>query len=111
MKLTLIISSNDSETIWNAFRFANTSLAYDNEVNIFLLGKGVEAPLVSTLKHDIGEQMDIFRESGGKLSGCGICCENRRNEIPSLLDALQCEMGSMQQLHELVANSDRTLTF
>ena len=38
MKIAVIIYSNDPETVWNAFRFASTSLAYDNEVAVFLLG-------------------------------------------------------------------------
>ena len=111
MKITVIISSNDAETVWNAFRFATTSLAYDNEVSVFLLGKGVEAHTVSTLNYDIEEQIGLYRENGGKLIGCGVCCENRRDELPHLEEALNCEMGSMQQLYALVAESDKTLTF
>ena len=53
MRIAVIVYSNDSETVWNAFRFANTSLAHDNRVDLFLLGKGVEAATVSTLKYDI----------------------------------------------------------
>jgi len=40
MKIAVIIYSNDPETVWNALRFANTSLIYDNDVSVFLLGKG-----------------------------------------------------------------------
>ena len=32
MRITIIISSNEPETVRNAFRFANTSLIYENEV-------------------------------------------------------------------------------
>jgi len=42
MKTGIIISSNDPETVWNAFRFANLSIKKGDEVKIFLLGKGVE---------------------------------------------------------------------
>jgi len=111
MYIGVIISSNDPETSWNAFRFANTSLAYDNQVTVFLLGKGVEAPLISTLNYDLQEQMDLFKESGGTLIGCGICCESRKDEMPSLEKGLSCEMGSMQQLYALVADADKVLTF
>jgi hypothetical protein len=55
MNVLCIIYSNDPETVWNAFRFANTSLVYDNQVNIFLLGKGVEAASISTLQFDVQE--------------------------------------------------------
>lgn len=111
MKYAIVIYSNDAETIWNAFRFANTSLAYDNHVEVFLLGKGVEAATVSTLSFDIEEQMALFRDSGGVMIGCGVCCESRKDEMPSLQEGLQCEMGSMQQLYALVAAADKVLTF
>jgi uncharacterized protein involved in oxidation of intracellular sulfur len=111
MHIAIIVYSNDSETVWNAFRFANTSLTYDNRVDLFLLGKGVEAATVSTLKYDIQEQMALFRDCGGTMIGCGICCESRKDEMPFLQEGLKCEMGSMQQLYGLVAEADKVLTF
>lgn len=111
MKYAIIIYSNDPETVWNAFRLGNTMLGYDNQVSVFLLGKGVEAIMVSTLKYDIQEQVDIYREHGGVMIGCGLCCETRKDEMPSLQEGLQCEMGSMQQLYVLVADADKVLTF
>lgn len=111
MKIAIIVYSNDSETVWNAFRFANTSRAFDNQVNIFLLGKGVEAAMVSTLQYDVLEQMRLFRDSGGQLIGCGVCCESRKVEMPYLLEELKCEMGSMRHLYGLVAEADKVLTF
>lgn len=111
MKITVVLTSNDAESAWNAFRFSNSCLAYDKQVTVFLLGKGVEAPTVATLQYDVAEQMALFRESGGRLIGCGVCCETRRNTLPLLEQQLQCETGSMQQLYELVAEADRVLTF
>ena len=111
MKITIIISTNDSETVWNAFRFANTSLVYDNDVSVFLLGRGVEAAVISTLQYDVEEQMDVFRRSGGHLIGCGVCCESRKDEMPSLHEKLACELGSMQQLYGLVAEADKVVSF
>jgi hypothetical protein len=111
MNIAILIYSNDPETVWNAFRFANTSRGYDNDVTVFLLGKGVEAVLVSTLQYDIQEQLEIYREIGGKMIGCGLCCESRKDEMPTIEDGLQCEMGSMQQLYGLVIAADKVLTF
>lgn len=111
MKVALVIASNDSESVWNAIRFANTALAHDDEVSVFLLGKGVEAPLVSTLQYDVEEQLDLFRNSGGHLIGCGVCCQSRKDEMPQLVDKLRCEIGSMQRLHEIVAKADKVLNF
>ncbi len=111
MKIVVVIDSNDAETAWNALRFATTSLIYDNQVTVFLLGRGVEAASVSTLTFDTREQLDLFTTSGGTLIGCGVCCESRKLEMPYLQAELQCEMGSMQQLYGLVAEADKVLTF
>lgn len=111
MKITVIIYSNDPETVWNAFRFANTSLIYQNQVTVFLLGKGVEALAHSTLKYDIQEQIELFRAEQGVVIGCGVCCENRKEEIPFLQQELGCDMGSMQDLYRLVAESEKVITF
>jgi sulfur relay (sulfurtransferase) complex TusBCD TusD component (DsrE family) len=111
MKFAIIIYSNDSETAWNAFRFANTTRSFDNEVNVFLLGKGVEVAMISTLQYDVLEQVRVFLDSGGKIIGCGVCCESRKSEMPFLLEDLKCEMGSMRHLYALVAEADKVLTF
>ena len=111
MQIVCIIYSNDPETVWNAFRFANLSLAYDNQVEAFLLGKGVETSSISTLQFDVQEQLDLFRENGGTLIGCGVCCESRKDQMPFLKEQLSCEMGSMQSLYSLVAEADKVLTF
>ena len=111
MKITVIISTNDPETAWNALRFANTSTVYDNDVTVFLLGKGVEILTVSTLSYDISEQYDLFLESGGKMIGCGICCDTREDEMPNIKDSLKCDIGSMQQLYQAVDEADKVLTF
>jgi sulfur relay (sulfurtransferase) complex TusBCD TusD component (DsrE family) len=111
MKIVVVISSQEPETIWNAFRFAITSLVYENEVTVFLLGQGVEAPTLSTLKFDLDEQMALFRENGGEMIGCGVCCENRKDTMPFLANELNCELGSMQQLCALIAQADKVLNF
>jgi len=111
MNYAVVISTNEPESIWNAFRYAVSALIYDNEVTVFLLGQGVEARNVSTLKYDVNEQMDLFRENGGKLIGCGVCCENRKQTMPLLEEQLQCELGSMQTLYVITAEADKILTF
>lgn len=111
MDITVIISSKDSETVWNAFRFATTSLIYENKVTVFLLGQGVEAPTLSTLKFNVVEQIQLFRDHGGIMIGCGVCCENRKDTMPFLAEELNCELGSMQQLYALVADADKVVNF
>ena len=111
MKVAVIISSNDPETVWNAFRLATTSLIYDNEVTVFLLGQGVEAPTLNTLKFDVVEQINQFRENSGEMIGCGVCCENRKETMPFLEKELNCELGSMQQLYAIANEADKVFTF
>ncbi|MCK5335687.1 MAG: DsrE family protein [Gammaproteobacteria bacterium] len=111
MKLAIIIYSNDTETIWNAFRLANSALGYDDEVTIFLLGKGVEFNELHSIKFDIQEQVKIFEEFGGKMIGCGVCCDSRADTMPLLKEELTCEMGSMQNLYALTKDADKVITF
>lgn len=111
MHIVVIITSNEVEKVWNAFRFSNTSLSFENRVDVFLLGQGVEAATISTTQYDMQEQIDIFLENGGNLIGCSVCCESRKEKIPFLLEVLKCELGSMQTLYSLVAVADKVLTF
>ena len=111
MKVAIVIYSNDAETIWNAFRFANTCLVYDDETTVFLMGKGVESASIQSLKFNIEEQMHLFEEQDGKVIGCGVCCDSRQDIMPDLKDELQCTMGSMQDFYIMVKESDKVLTF
>lgn len=111
MKIAIIVYSNDVETIWNIFRLANTALAANDFVDIFLLAKGVECGTQESLKFNVKEQIALFRERGGKLIGCGICFDHRQESMPLLIEESQCERGSMDQLYELTKTADRVLTF
>ncbi len=42
MTIGIVISTNDAEMVWNAFRLANHALNQGDTVSVFLLGKGVE---------------------------------------------------------------------
>ena len=62
-----VVSTNDAETVYNAVRLANVSLKKNREVNMFMLGKGVEFNEVSTEEFDVKGQIDEFHASGGEL--------------------------------------------
>ena len=111
MKVAIVIYSNDAETVWNAFRYANTCRAYDDDTTIFLMGKGIEATTIQSLKYDIEEQVQIYEEQEGKVIGCGVCCESRKELMPNLENELQCELGSMQDFYVLIKESDKVITF
>lgn len=110
MNVAIIISSKDPESVWNALRLANTCLAYDDHVHVFLLGAGIEAASIHSLKYNVREQMEIFRAEGGQLTACQVCAESREEEMPFIHEDLACDMGSMQNLYGIIKDYDRVLT-
>ncbi len=105
MKVGIVISSNDPETVWNAFRFANFALNAGEEVKVFLLGKGVECEKLEDERFNVPEQMRAFLDGGGKIYACGTCLKIRESE------AELCPISTMKDLYEIVRESDRLLTF
>lgn len=62
-----VVSTNDPETVYNAVRLANVSLDNNKEVNLFMLGRGVEFNEISTEEFDVNRQIESFYEKGGEL--------------------------------------------
>lgn len=106
MKLGVIISTNDVETCWNVFRFANFSLNNKDEVNIFLLGRGVEYEQASSDKFNVVEQAEKYLNSSGKLYACGTCLKQRNSTGSNL-----CPISTMKDMYRIVSESDKVLTF
>lgn len=106
MKLGIIIYSNDAETVWNAFRFANFSLKEGDAVKIFLLAKGVEYEKLDSEQFAIKEQTKIFFDTGGKIFACGTCLKSRESEGSEM-----CPISTMKDLYELVKESDKVVSF
>ena len=106
MKIGIIISTNDAETCWNAFRFANFSLNNKDGVSIFLIGKGVEYEQISNVKFNIIEQAEKFLNSAGKIFACGTCLKQRNSAGSNL-----CPLSTMNDLYRIVSESDKILTF
>lgn len=106
MKLGIVIYSNDPETVWNAFRLGVFSLKQGDAVSVFLLGKGVEAELLATEKFDVPSQMRNFVEVGGAILACGTCLKLRQSAASDI-----CPMSTMQDLHALIRDSDKVLSF
>lgn len=106
MKLGIIISINDAETAWNAFRFANFSIKKNDSVKVFLMGKGVEAEKISTDKFDVRKQMQEFLSLKGEIFACGTCLKVRGQDSNEL-----CPISTMNDMYELVRDSDKVVTF
>ncbi len=121
MRIGIIVSTNDAETCWNAFRFANFALnnkpalptasprgesAGRDEVNIFLIGKGVEYEQTSNDQFNIIEQAEEFLEAKGRMFACGTCLKQRNSAGSNL-----CPISTMKDMYRIVAESDKILTF
>ncbi len=106
MKAGIIVYLNDSETVWNAFRFANFALKEGDEVKVFLLGKGVECESLDTDKFKVTEQMQTLVDDGGEIFACGSCLKIRQSEGSEV-----CPSSTMKDLYEIVRESDKVVTF
>jgi len=106
LKIGIVISTTDAETVWNALRLANYALEENDTVSIFLLGKGVEIFSISDKKYDVQELLDDFTGNGGKIQACGTCMRSRNME-----ESKVCPVSSLSDLYDLIRKSDRVLTF
>src|SRR4030066_2275922 len=106
MKIGILISTGDPETLWNAFRFANLCLNTDvtNEDTIFLNSKAVAYESADSEKFNIKELVKTFVLAEGKLLACGKCLGFRGLEGDEF-----CRKGSQKDLDERVATSDKML--
>ena len=99
MKLGVIIYSNDSESVWNAFRLGVFALNKGDSVNIFLLAKGVECESINTDKYNITEQMQAFVDAGGEILACGTCLKIRNSNGTEM-----CPLSTMNDLYDIFGN-------
>ena len=106
MKIGIVITQTDPETVFNAFRVANYSLGQKEEVGVFLLGKGVDLDRIEDGTYNVREQAESFLKSGGKIMACGTCLKMHNSKGSTL-----CPISTLKDLHNLIKNSDRVLTF
>ena len=105
MKLGIVIYSNDTETVWNAFRLGVFSLKEKDEVKVFLLASGVECESLDTDKFKVTEQMQSFVDNGGEILACGTCLKIRNSKGSEM-----CPLSTMNDLYQLIKQSDKVIT-
>ena len=71
MKVGLVISQTDPETVWNAFRFANFSITKGHKVRTFLIGKGVECVDIVHAELTVIEEINKYVDNKGEIFACG----------------------------------------
>lgn len=107
MKLSIIISTNNSETNWNVLRLANFAIKQGDEVKIFLIGQGVEYESGDFDKFDIQEQVKEFLSSSkAQILACGTCLKLHEQKATNT-----CPISTLKDLYLLIQESDRILTF
>jgi uncharacterized protein involved in oxidation of intracellular sulfur len=106
MKLGIVISTNDAETIWDALRLANFSRGKGDEVRVFLVGKGVEYEKTNDVKFDSVDEAKRLIQAGGRIMACGTCLKIRQKEGSEI-----CPISTLKDLYELVGESDKIVTF
>lgn len=107
MKLGIIISQTNTETIWNTIRLANFSIKQGDEVKIFLIGEGVEYEAGSCEKFNVKEQIaELLKSDKVQIMACSTCMKSRNQE-----ESKTCPLSTINDLHLLVKECDKVLTF
>jgi uncharacterized protein involved in oxidation of intracellular sulfur len=106
MKLGVVISQTNPELVFNAFRLANFSRKEGDEVKVFLLAEGVEMDRIEDPKFDARGQAESFLAAGGEILACGTCLKLRNSSGSEL-----CPLSTMKDLHTLIREADRVVTF
>jgi uncharacterized protein involved in oxidation of intracellular sulfur len=60
MKVLIIISTDDGETVYNAMRLANVGTKKGDDVSVFMLGKGVLFERAGNEHFDVMGQVNQF---------------------------------------------------
>jgi len=106
MKLGIVVHSSEAETVWNAFRFGVFAAKQGDAVRVFLIGQGVDAEARSTERFPVPDQMRALLAAGGRIDACGTCMKIRHSQGSEL-----CPLSTLQDLYDLVRDSDRVISF
>ncbi len=105
MKLGMIISQTDPETVFNALRLALYSLERGDQVRIFLSGRGVEIDDIEDARFNVRELARKILDAGGEFLACGTCLKLRQSEGSEI-----CPLSTLKDHYEIVRDSDRLVT-
>ncbi len=105
MKLGVIITQTDPETVFNALRLALFGLEQGDKVRIFLSGRGVEIDQIEDPTFDVRGQARKVLDAGGEFLACGTCLKLRNSEGSEV-----CPLSTLKDQYEIVRDSDRLVT-
>lgn len=105
MKLGLIITQTDPETVFNALRLAQYSLREGDTVRIFLSGRGVEMDQIEDPKFDVKKIAQELLDEGATFDACGTCLKLRQSDGSEL-----CPLSTLKDHYEIIRDSDHVVT-
>ena len=105
MKLGMIITQTEPETVFNALRLALYSLEQGDDVRIFLSGKGVEIDQIEDAQFDARGEAQKVLDAGGEFLACGTCLKLRNSEGSEV-----CPLSTLKDHYEIVRDSDKVIT-
>jgi uncharacterized protein involved in oxidation of intracellular sulfur len=105
MKLGIVITHTDPETVFNTLRLALYSRKQGDEVRVFLSGKGVEIDQINDPKFNVAEQAQQLVDAGGQFFACGTCLKLRNSEGSEI-----CPLSTLKDHYEIVRDSDKLIT-
>lgn len=105
MKLGMIISQTEPETVFNALRLALYSLQQGDQVRIFLSGKGVDIDNIEDSQFDVKGQAQKVLDAGGEFLPCGTCLKLRNSEGSEI-----CPLSTLKDHYEVIRDSDKVIT-
>ena len=105
MKLGMVITQTDPETVFNALRLALYSLQQDDSARIFLSGKGVDIDKIDDPMFDVKGQAQKVLDAGGQFLACGACLKLRNSEGSEI-----CPLSTLKDQYEVVRDCDRLIT-
>ncbi|MEW5947248.1 MAG: DsrE family protein [bacterium] len=105
MKLGMVITQAEPETVFNALRLALYSLEQGDDVRIFLSGKGVDIDKIENVKFDVQGQARKVLDAGGEFLACGTCLKLRNSAGSEI-----CPLSTLKDHYEIVRDSDRLVT-
>ena len=105
MKLGMIITQTDPETVFNALRLGLYSLKQGDQVRIFLSGRGVDIDKIADTNFDVQGLARQVLDAGGQFLACGSCLKLRH-----LAGSEICPLSTLKDQYEIVRDSDRLVT-
>ena len=105
MRLGMIVTHTDPESVFNALRLALYSLEQGDDVRIFLSGKGVEIDQIDDPRFDVTSLAQQVLDTGGEFLACGTCLKLRRSGGSEI-----CPLSTLKDHYETVRDSDRLIT-